>query len=1568
MSKKKRPVAALRVAAAVCVEDEARLDARLAQLAETADTLEVVHRTNIGQAVEVPFDEPPAPAVSEADHLVIIATPRLVASGWAFSAEAQAALQRHARGECAIDVVADGADLSGSPLGALVGAAGGPVYEDEPHARLGERLEGLWALARREPDAAGLTAAIAATSRALRRGPTLRAGEQLAEGRFRLLARVGQGALTSVWRARDRDGGATVAVKVLHAHWAADRAHVERFFDAARRTVAVAHPAVPAVIVDQGEQDGFCFFVTAFCDGTPLDRAITDGRVDRYTALQALLDVADGLDAAHHHGLLHRDLRPSSVLVGADGRGSIVDFDMLADLRPGGAGVYAAPERMDPSVTEGPPSDVYGLAMVTMFALHGQPLPVWVLRDPERLVRGLDASDAVKAAIRAGVDWDLDQRTKTAGAFADALLADDELVDRLADAALARGRADAATAHLRRLKERRPDDPSLPLRLGRAQARSGDPADAARTLADALRGPGVRAADVAALIADLRDLCGRTGDPEPLIGALDRAAELDADHSLPWLVEKARLVEAHRDARAAAAAWEHVFALHDTRRVAREALTRLAGLAESRGDANDAVRRLRELLPYADPPERPALAYRIGRIYLDRLRDQEHGLQWLERALEAGHPEPGLAAMLERIRTDRGEWRHAVALLREQARTQPDDEAIVTLTRAAAIAAYGHRDPDTAPGIWQDVLVRDAAHPVATRIAAREATRAGRPDALALWDRAAPADDPAERVADAVAHARLLLAADRRDEALARLDAALAASPGHVDALVMLFDERLDHGELDAARDVGDRLRLALAGRQPSLSRPVLTRLGDLAWLAGDLATAAARYQAALDLAPDDRRAWWGVAKVALRALREPGRGEHLPPWLSSAPGAFGPHEALARLLASLLDAGSMGAWLDLDPMTRAWRAAGDVSDPLLRAAVVVDALERRGLVGPGLFARLADAFLGWSLPIEAVRHLWCEPRSEGGFPVVEAYSWTDGPDFNRWIRRELLWPTAPVAADAPPTRASLVALASDAAWKALLHRQIPPAEIIGADTMEPPPPVDDPIELPRHAVLVAREKQRDEVIFRFDGEQFAIGSGEGDDVRLEDASLGPAHVLLYRCGTRFYAECPTGAGLRVDGRAVSEARLPDDAELTIGDTTLAFHVRMGAAEAPRPIEAVNVAADEDLPDDETEMAPIPAEVRPPRRRAALFYKDALGERMVPFIRDTFVIGRRESDDLSLTADDGARPFRLFRHGDDVFVEDDKVATRLADGQVVQGRPVRSGDRFTVGKREYEFRFLDEVKLAAGAVEDDLPLTSSDELPLGDQHASLVYFDGTPGGRVLSLDEFPFTIGRGRNASFQINVDAKLSRVHCRFDRRDDGFYVSDCKSSNGTRVNGETITEHRLEAGDRVMIGDTEFEFRIERLAREEDLDLGPPIDIEENVDEARMRRAIDDAIAIEEGLEKIRAANQALTIVIRALDQHEGRGRGEQALQLVLAASNGPHKTLADDIDVRGDGLPGLELLFNLSRRPEREQRQLLNTALLDWVERAVSIACDAVPDEQVDGLLEQVARVGYRERLRI
>jgi hypothetical protein len=127
-----------------------------------------------------------------------------------------------------------------------------------------------------------------------------------------------------------------------------------------------------------------------------------------------------------------------------------------------------------------------------------------------------------------------------------------------------------------------------------------------------------------------------------------------------------------------------------------------------------------------------------------------------------------------------------------------------------------------------------------------------------------------------------------------------------------------------------------------------------------------------------------------------------------------------------------------------------------------------------------------------------------------------------------------------------------------------------------------------------------------------------------------------------------------------------------------------------------------------------------------------------------------------------------------------------------------------------------EVSVSAGEVEIDLSGESGAAAPAPSEsgeaprRALLLYQEGTAEEQIYPFTGDTLTIGRGRENDIQIKNDSKVSRYHCKLFRRGNNFYIEDQKSSNGSLVNGELITDRRLFGGEEIIIGETFFRFRI--------------------------------------------------------------------------------------------------------------------------------------------------------------
>jgi eukaryotic-like serine/threonine-protein kinase len=202
--------------------------------------------------------------------------------------------------------------------------------------------------------------------------------------RYRLVDRLGQGGMASVWRALDQVLDRLVAVKVLASGLMADQGFLERFRVEARAAAQLSHPHITSVF-DYGEWDlpggeRVAFIVMELLEGESLAARLRRGPLPWPEAVAACAQVAQALAAAHRRGVVHRDVKPGNVVLTEAGA-KVLDFGIAAltgeqPLTPSGGvlgtATYVAPELLEGELVT-PAADVYGLGVVLFEALTGSP-------------------------------------------------------------------------------------------------------------------------------------------------------------------------------------------------------------------------------------------------------------------------------------------------------------------------------------------------------------------------------------------------------------------------------------------------------------------------------------------------------------------------------------------------------------------------------------------------------------------------------------------------------------------------------------------------------------------------------------------------------------------------------------------------------------------------------------------------------------------------------------------------------------------------------------------------------------------------------------------------------------------------------------------------------------------------------------------------------------------------------------------------------------------------------------------------------------------------------------------
>ncbi|HEX2044783.1 MAG TPA: protein kinase [Gaiellaceae bacterium] len=232
----------------------------------------------------------------------------------------------------------------------------------------------------------------------------MKVGELVAD-RYELEELVGEGGMSTVFRARDTVLERRVALKVLHEHHARDPEYVERFRREARAIARLAHPNIVTVI-DRGQWRGRQFIVFEHVSGETLkDLVAREGPLPVDRALSLAHQVARALAFAHDAGIVHRDVKPQNVLVDADGAAKVMDFGIARSLDPDdeltqtgtllGTSDYISPEQASGARVD-ERSDQYSLGVLLYELLTGEvPYPgpnlmavaVRHLRDPVPSVR-----------------------------------------------------------------------------------------------------------------------------------------------------------------------------------------------------------------------------------------------------------------------------------------------------------------------------------------------------------------------------------------------------------------------------------------------------------------------------------------------------------------------------------------------------------------------------------------------------------------------------------------------------------------------------------------------------------------------------------------------------------------------------------------------------------------------------------------------------------------------------------------------------------------------------------------------------------------------------------------------------------------------------------------------------------------------------------------------------------------------------------------------------------------------------------------------------------------------------
>ena len=209
-------------------------------------------------------------------------------------------------------------------------------------------------------------------------------------GQYRIVRRLGGGAMADVYEGFDESMQRQVALKVLHPELADDESTVARFFNEGLAANVARHPGIVAAFEQSRLADSRPYMVMEYLDGEPLSKRMARGRLPEREVIRLVRQIASSLSAVHAKGIIHRDLKPGNVMIVADPevpggeRTKILDFGIAkvpeeyqdrVRTRDGsaiGTPTFMAPEQWGNAKQVTGAADVYSLGIMSYMMLAGQ--------------------------------------------------------------------------------------------------------------------------------------------------------------------------------------------------------------------------------------------------------------------------------------------------------------------------------------------------------------------------------------------------------------------------------------------------------------------------------------------------------------------------------------------------------------------------------------------------------------------------------------------------------------------------------------------------------------------------------------------------------------------------------------------------------------------------------------------------------------------------------------------------------------------------------------------------------------------------------------------------------------------------------------------------------------------------------------------------------------------------------------------------------------------------------------------------------------------------------------------
>lgn len=207
-----------------------------------------------------------------------------------------------------------------------------------------------------------------------------RSGQQIPG--YKILGKLGAGAMATVFKARQLSLDRTVAIKVLPRKFSANAQFIERFYAEGRAAAQLNHPNIVQAY-DVGQAGDYHYFVMEYVDGrTVYDDIVKHKRHGEQEAIDIIIQISEALLHAHSKGLIHRDVKPKNLMMTKEGVAKLADMGLAramsdkeaAEAEQGkafGTPYYISPEQIRGELNIGPPADIYSLGATLYHMVTG---------------------------------------------------------------------------------------------------------------------------------------------------------------------------------------------------------------------------------------------------------------------------------------------------------------------------------------------------------------------------------------------------------------------------------------------------------------------------------------------------------------------------------------------------------------------------------------------------------------------------------------------------------------------------------------------------------------------------------------------------------------------------------------------------------------------------------------------------------------------------------------------------------------------------------------------------------------------------------------------------------------------------------------------------------------------------------------------------------------------------------------------------------------------------------------------------------------------------------------------